>query len=602
MNPHNKRRTGLTALVAATLLVAGACSSNNGGTGGGATAGAEGEPVKGGTLNMLGSGDVDYLDQNISYYSIGNQALRMFARQLFANPAIEGKTTTAAPDIATEIPTEGNGGISQDGLTYTIKLRQGVKWDTSPPRDVVAADVVRGVKRTCNPAQPFGGLPDFQTLLEGFNDYCQGFAKVPANASAIAKYINDTDLPGVVAKDDYTVVFTLTHPATYFVDMLTMNAFDPAPEEILKYVPGSTKLGQNQVANGPYKIDSYDPTKSIVLSRNPAWDASTDPIRKAYVDKIVINETVSQESTQQQLQTGTASADMEFNNFPPPSQLPQLIASNDPNLNLGPTDSSNPYIWFNQRSPNNNKAMADVKVRQALEYAINRDNIIQVLGGPQVNTPLTHVLPKGIQGSEDFDLYPYDTDKAKQLLQEAGHGSGLTIKFLYNTDSEGAQKTFATVQQDLSKVGIKVTGVPSPSADLFTKYLQSPSVADNGSWDVTSSGWGPDWYGNAALSYFGPLFNGKAAFPPIGSNFGFYESSKTDALIEKASTATDLQESLDAWAAADRQVMEDAAFFPITDPKQANYHADQVNNAIYLSTIQNFDPTNVWLDENMQGG
>jgi peptide/nickel transport system substrate-binding protein len=602
MNPHNKRRTGLTALVAATLLVAGACSSNDGGGGGGSTTGAEGEPVKGGTLNMLGSGDVDYVDQNISYYSIGNQLLRMFARQLFANPAVEGKTTTAAPDLATEIPTEGNGGISKDGLTYTIKLRKGAKWDTSPPRDIVAGDVVRGVKRTCNPAQPFGGLPDYQTLIEGFNDFCDGFAKVAPNASAIAKYINDTDLPGVVAKDDYTVVFTLTHPATYFVSMLTMNAFDPAPEEILDYVPASTKLGQNQVASGPYKIDSYEPTKSIVLSRNPAWDASTDPIRKAYVDKIVINETVSQESTQQQLQTGTASADMEFNNFPPPSQLNQLIASKDPNLNLGSTDSSNPYIWFNQRSPNNNKAMANVKVRQALEYAINRDNIIQVLGGPQVNTPLTHVIPKGIQGSQDFDLYPYDTDKAKQLLQEAGYDKGFTIKYLYNSDSEGAQKTFATVQQDLSKVGIKLTGVPSPSADLFTKYLQSPSVADNGTWDMTGSGWGPDWYGNAALSYFGPLFNGKAAFPPIGSNFGFYESSKTDALIEKASTATDIQESLDAWAAADKQVMEDAAFFPITEPTQANYHADQVNNAVYLSAIQNFDPTNVWLDENKQGG
>ncbi len=601
MNHHKQRRTALTALFAAAVLAAtAACSSNGGGTGGGG--GSEGQPVKGGTLNMLGSGDVDYLDQNVSYYSIGYQVLRMFSRQLFANPAIEGKTTTAAPDLATEIPTESNGGISKDGLTYTIKLRQGVKWDTSPPRDIVAADVVRGVERSCNPAQPYGGLPDYLTLLEGFQDFCDGFAKVQTNASAIAKYINDTDFSGAVAKDDSTVVFTLTHPATYFVDMLTMHSFDPAPEEILKYVPGSQDLGKNQVASGPYKIDSYEPTKSIVLSRNPAWDASTDPIRKAYVDKIVINETVSQESTQQQLQTGTASADMEFNNFPPPSQLPQLIASNDPNLNLGASDSSNPYIWFNQRSPNNNKAMADLKVRQALEYAINRDNIIQVLGGPEINTPLTHVLPKGIQGSEDFDLYPYNPDKAKQLLQEAGHGSGLTIKFLYNADSEGAQKTFATVQQDLSKVGIKVTGVPSPSADLFTKYLQSPSVADNGTWDVTSSGWGPDWFGNAALSYFGPLFNGKAAFPPIGSNFGFYESSKTDALIEKASRSTDLQESLDAWAAADRQVMEDAAFFPITDPKQANYHASHVNNAIYLSTFQNFDPTNVWLDENMQGG
>lgn len=600
MNQKSKRRTSLTALFAAGLLAVAGCSSGGGG-GGGASPSAEGQPVKGGTLNLLGAGDVDYADPNVSYYSLGQQVLRLWSRQLFSNPAIEGKTTTAAPDIATELPTMENGGISKDGLTYTIHMRRGVKWNTTPARDVTAEDVVRGVKRTCNPAQPFGGLPDFQTLIAGFDAFCQGFAKVKATPAEIEKYINENDVTGLQAKDDYTMVFKLTHPATYFTSMLTMNAFSPAPEEGLKYLPGSTEYGQNAIASGPYKIDSWTPTKSFKFSRNPAWDPKTDPIRKAYVDKIVINETVTQESTQQQLQTGTASADMSFGNFPPPSVLPGLIASKDPQLALGPTDSSNPYIVFNTISPNNGNALQDVKVRQALEYGINRDNIIQVLGGPQTNTPLSHVLPKGIQGSQDIDLYPYNVDKAKSLLKDAGK-SGLTLKLLYRSSSEGNRKTFATVQQDLSKVGIKVTGVASPDADFYTKYLQNPSAAKDGVWDLALAGWGPDWFGNAALSYFGPLFNGKAAFPPVGSNFGFYENPTTESLIEKASTSTDLQTSLGAWADADRQVMEDAVFFPITDPKQALYHAKQVHNTILMSGIQGFDPTNVWLDSNMQGG
>ena len=599
MNKHKKRRTGLTALFVAALVATGACSSNGGGTGGG---GPEGQPVKGGTLNMLGDGDVTYMDPNASYYSVDSQLLRLWSRQLFTYPAIENKTNTAAPDLATEIPTTDNGGISADGMTYTIKIREGAKWDTDPARQVTAEDFVRGVKRTCNPVAPFGGLPDYASLLEGFQAFCDGFAKVQQTPAAIQDYIDGNDFPGVQAKDDLTVVFKLTSPATYFVDMLTMNAFSPAPEEVLKYLPGSQQLGQHQVSDGPYRIESWNPTKEIVMVRNPAWEASSDPIRKAYVDKVVINESISQDSVQQQLETGTPTADMEWDVLVPPSQTPRLISSKDPQFTLGPTASSNPYIVFNTISPNNNKVMADLKVRQALEHAINRDNIIQVLGGPKLNPPLTHVLPPEIKGSENFDLYPYDADKAKQLLSEAGVAKGLTLKLLYRPASEGNRKSFATVQQDLSKVGIKVEGVGAPDADFLTKYLQNPESAKTGVWDFALAGWGPDWYGNAALSYFGPLFAGQPAFPPIGSNFGFYDNPEANDLIEQARTSASEQESLNLWAEADRKVMEDAVFYPITSPLNANYHAKQVNNAIYISSIQNYDPANVWLSADMQGG
>ncbi len=597
---HSRRRfTGVAAACAAMLFVATACDSGGGGNG---DEDGTGDAVRGGTLNLLGDGDIDYMDPNVSYYSVAYQLHRMWSRQLFTYPAIEGKTTTSAPDLATETPTTENGGISQDGKTYTITIREGANWNTSPERQVTAEDMVRGVKRTCNPVQPFGGLPDYMTLLEGFQDFCDGFAKVEANPAAIKDYVDNTDLPGVVAKDERTVEFHLTQPATFFVDMLTLTAFSPAPEEIMDYLPASLELAQNQIADGPYKIDSYDPTKQITLSRNPSWDPDTDPIRKAYVDKIVINETVTQESIQQQLETGTPSADMTFATAPPPSQLPRLMGANDPKLTLGETDSTNPYLWFNTVSPNNNGALGKVEVRQALSHAINRDNIIQVYGGPEVSPPLTHVLPSGIVGSEDFDLYPYDPDKAKQMLADAGYPNGFTLKYLYTPSSEGVRKTFETLQQDLSKVGVKLEGVASPDADLYTKYLQVPSVARDGVWDMSSSGWGPDWYGNAALSFFNPLFSGPPSFPPIGSNFGLYDSATTNGLIDQASTAPSEDEAAALWAKADRQVMEDAAFYPITDPLQALYHAEQVNNAVYISAIQGFDATNVWLSEGMQGG
>ena len=586
-------------LLSASALVLSACGST---ASGGSSPTATASPVSGGTLNMLGSGDVDYMDPNISYYSIGYLNLRMWSRQLFTYPATPGQTTTAVPDLATAMPTTSNGGISADGKTYTITIRPGAMWNSTPKRQVTAADEVRGVKRTCNPQQPFGGIPDFADLIQGYQTFCNGFAKVAKTATAIAAYIEKTPLPGVVAQNSTTLVFHLTHPATYFVDMLTLPAFSPAPVEVLKYLPGSTDLGQHELSDGPYQVESWAPTKSITYTRNPAWDPATDPIRKAYVDQIKVNETVTQDSTQQQLQTGTAGADMEWDNFPPPSQLPALIAAKDPNLNLGETASSNPYIVFNMVSPNNNKAMANLRFRQALEYAMNRSDMVQVLGGPQVSPPLTHVLPSNIVGSTSIDMYPFDVSKAKSLLQQAGLGSGVTLKVLYRNASQGSSKVFQTIQQNLSAVGITVQGVASPNADFYSKYLEVPSAAQRGVWDLAIAGWGADWYGNAALSFFGPLFSGKPSFPPIGSNFGFYDDQTTNSLITQASQATSQDQAAGLWAKADAQVMSDAAFFPITSPKQANYHAAQVNNAVYVPAIQNFDPTNVWLSAGLQGG
>jgi peptide/nickel transport system substrate-binding protein len=559
--------------------------------------------VSGGTLNMLGTGDVDYMDPNISYYSIGYLGLRMWTRQLFTNPAIAGKVTTVAPDLATDLPTTGNGGISADGKTYTIKLRQGAKWNTAPARQVSAADEVRGVMRTCNPAQPFGGIPDFNDLIVGYSTFCSGFAKVAHTPAAIAAYMNATPLPGVVATNPSTVTFKLTHPATYFTDMLTLAAFSPAPVEFNQYLPASPELAAHTVSDGPYKVDTYVATKSINLSRNPAWTAASDPIRKAYVDKIVVNETSTQDSAQQQLETGTPSADMEWDAFPPATQIPALIAKGDPNLNLGVTASTNPYVVFNTVSPNNNKALANAKVRQALSYGINRANIIQVLGGPTINRPLTHVLPPNIVGGEtNFDLYPYDVTKAKQLLSAAGFPNGFTLKLLYRSSSQGSTKAFQTIQQDLTKIGVKVTGVPSPSADFYTKYLEVPTVAQRGVWDLSIAGWEADWNGNGALSFFNPLFSGTASFPPTGSNFGFYNSATTNSAITAAINATTPDQTRSLWAAADKSVMTDAAFFPLTNPQQPNYHASQVHNTVYVPAIQNFDPTNVWIDKAKQGG
>src|SRR4051812_38143105 len=177
-----RRRLAAVSLAAVASLTLAACSSGGGTVSG--SGGATATPVTGGTLNMLGAGDVDFMDPNISYYSVGYLNLRMWSRQLFTYPAEDGKTTTAVPDLATQTPTTANKGISADGKTYTLSIRKGAKWNTSPARQVTAADVVRGVKRTCNPVQPFGGIPDFADLIDGYQAFCADFAKVGKTAPA----------------------------------------------------------------------------------------------------------------------------------------------------------------------------------------------------------------------------------------------------------------------------------------------------------------------------------------------------------------------------------------------------------------------------------
>jgi peptide/nickel transport system substrate-binding protein len=326
-------------------------SSKSSGTTGGSTSGA----VKGGTLTMLGTGDVDYMDPNISYYTTGYLALRMWSRQMLSYPAVQGHSTDLVPDLATQVPTVANGGISADGLTYKLTIRTGVMWNTTPPRQVTAADAVRGLERTCNPAQPFGGLPDFETLIEGMTTFCTAFEKAGQTVAAIQAFLNSNTLPGVTVdpSNPQTVVYTLTHPATYFPNQLAMPAFSPAPVEFLNYIPASSDLAQHTVSDGPYEIQSYNPTKSITFVRNPAWNASTDPVRKAYVDKIMVSETNDQNAIQQQLQTNTSSADMGWDSQVPIASIPALLAAKNPNLVLAPTYGTSPYVLFNTVSPNN---------------------------------------------------------------------------------------------------------------------------------------------------------------------------------------------------------------------------------------------------------
>jgi peptide/nickel transport system substrate-binding protein len=607
--------------VALTMLGA-ACSSSGTSSGSGTPAAQQltagwqglnpgtGAPQRGGTLNMVGVSDVNYMDYDFAYYTTDIMVMRMMERGLYGWPAVPGNNITPAPDLATAMPV-----VSDNGLKQTVTIRSGVMWNTSPPRPVTAADVVRGIKRACNPSPAaFGGMADFEATIKGLSTFCAGYpAKSATDAAVMKSYIEGHNVSGITVSGN-SITFTLTRPAPWLVGAMTLGAFNATPIEAENGLPNTPAVYNHMYSSGPYALTSYTPKKSIHLVRNPQWQASTDPLRKAYVDAINVDETGNQTTIYQQMPTGSASLGMSFDSLAPPADFPNMlntIKSGSHNVNLGATYSTNPYLVFNTVSPNNGSALGKAEVRQALSYGLERSQMQKVLGGAVINPALTHVLPAGIDGSQDvpkgYNPYPYNPDKAKSMLSAAGFTASkpLQIKFLYRSDSQGSTSLFNNVASQLNALGsVKVTGVPTNQSDFYAKYLyvastkSSPSPAYKGTWDMAGAGWGPDWFGNSAVTFFNPLYSSPGGFPANGgSNFGYFSSATVNNLINQALSQTTEAQADTFWAQADEQVMKEAAVYPITSVLQLSEHAPYVHNAVFMTQWQNFDMTNVWLSK-----
>ena len=610
----------VTGAVALTMLAAACSSSSTSGSGSNTTGPQQltagwqglnpgtGAPQRGGTLNMIGISDVDYMDYDVGYYTTDYQVSRLTVRQLYSWPATPGHNTVAAPDLATALPV-----VSDNGLKQTVTLRSGVMWNTNPARAVTAADVVRGIKRACNPSPvSFGGMADFIDTIQGLAAFCAGYPEASAtNAAVMKKYIEGHNVSGITTSGN-SITFSLTQPAPWLVGAMTLAPFSAVPIEAEDALPGTPGVYNHMYSDGPYQQVSYTPKKEIKFTRNPVWQASSDPLRKAYVNAINVDETGNQTTIYQQMPTGSPSLGMSFDALAPPADTPNLlnqIKSGGHNVNLGATYSSNPYLVYNTVSPNNGDALGKADVRQALSYGIQRSQLQKVLGGPIVNPALTHILPTGIDGSQGvpsgYNPYPFDQAKAKSMLASAGYTASkpLQIKFLYRSDSQGSTSIFNNVSSQLNALGaVKVTGVPTNQSDFYGKYLyvpntkSAPSPAYKGTWDMASAGWGPDWFGNAAVSFFNPLYSSPGGFPANGgSNFGYFSSTTVNNLINQALSQPTEPEADKFWAQADMQVMKEAAIYPITSGLQLAEHAPYVHNAVYMTQWQNFDPANVWL-------
>jgi ABC-type transport system substrate-binding protein len=592
-------RAPVAALAMLTVTAVSLAACGNGSSGGSSSSSnTSGTPVQGGTLKLLGSSDVDHLDTASSYYTATYTLERAFTRQLFSYPASTdiNKANTPVADLASELPTKANGGISSDGKTYTIHLRADAQWNTTPARPVTAQDEVLGLKRLCNPVSPVGAPGYYENTIVGMKAFCDGFAKVSGTAPAIGAYINGHDISGVTATDATTLTIKLLQPATDFLNILAMPFASPAPKEYLNYVPDSAQFRAHTISDGPYQITKYTANQSIDLAKNPAWTQASDPVRHQYVNNITVTEGQDQGPVQQQIQAGTA--DLEWDVTVPTPNIPALQAAKDARLGIFPALDTNPYLVFNLQSPSANGALKNVKVRQAVEYAIDKVAVGQVYGGPALNTPIGQVIPPGNVGYQQIDPYATaqskgDAAKCKSMLAAAGYPNGITITDVYR--NAGNHPAVAqTIQADLKNCGITDKLVPVNQGDYYTKYLDSPDAAKRGVWDISEPGWVPDWYGNNGRAVVEPLFDGRT-YGPNSTDYGDYNNPAVDALIDKALSAPDENTAATYWHQADVQIMADAAIVPLQTQKTALFRSTRVHNAIFLPFSQAYDVTQIWL-------
>jgi peptide/nickel transport system substrate-binding protein len=612
MTPMPKR---LATLAVAVLAAAGlaACGKSSTTTSSSST----GKPVSGGTLKIVAASGWEHLDTVAAYFTGDYMLERAYARQLLSYPyaaptaigsASWNKATTAAADIATVVPTQANGGISSNGLTYTFHIRPGVMWNTSPARLVTSTDFIREFKAFYNPVEPVGAPFYYNATIAGLQKYDNqetAYFAVKSHkptATNISNFQNTHTISGISAPNSSTLKFKLIHPASDFLYMMSMPFSSARPVEYDKYVPASAQFNQHIISDGPYQITSVVPGKSLTMARNPAWKQSADPIRHQYVSNITLTIGVASAQTQlADMKAGTYDLvqDTPFD----PSAIPALVASKDPKFHIWPWSNTEPYLVFNLRSPDAKGAMGKLKVRQAVEYGINKVAVQKAFGGPTVAQIINAVIPPGNVGYVKSAMYPDNNGngniaKCKSLLSQAGYPNGVTLTGLFINDSVNTQ-VFEAIQASLKSCGINLSSKPEPVSSFFPDLGNAPVNNKSGQWDVgTSAAWIPDWFGNNGRTFIPPFFQTNCVVNTI--NYGCYSSAQMDKLITQAETAPTVAAAGGFWHQADTLAMKDAVIVPLLSQQFPYYSSARVHNvgstAIAMQpNIGDPDITNLWL-------
>ncbi|HKU80982.1 MAG TPA: peptide ABC transporter substrate-binding protein [Candidatus Tumulicola sp.] len=400
------------------------------------------------------------------------------------------------PELVTEVPTLANGGISKDGDTITWHLRKGVRWSDGAPFN--ADDVVFSTKAVLNPNNNEVGR-------DGWN------------------LITKIDEP-----DKYTVVYHLRRPYSPYLPTFFGSAGanpDVLPAHILAKYPNINQVPYNSkpVGIGPYRIVAWHRGDNIELEANPYYFRG-EPKIKHIVYKLV--------PSVDTLATLMQTDEVQLWPVVPSSMLDRMIAL----TNLKTDIQTSPFyghLDFNVTRP----LVSDVRVREAIRYAINRPELIQKIAHGHA-VAWESVLPSVVPvAPKDIPLVPYDPAKAKALLTQAGwvpgpdgirvkNGKRLSLFFPYYTGSASADNTVEFIRQALHGVGIDIQTHKYAPAVFFAPYQQN-GIIYGSKWDMTMFSW-------QALPSADISNNWECnQIPPNGQNVTHFCNKELDTLLEE---------------------------------------------------------------------
>jgi peptide/nickel transport system substrate-binding protein len=392
-------------------------------------------------------------------------------------------TTELEPDLATAWTP------SADGRTWTFTLRQGVRFSDGTPFN--AAAVCFNFDRWYNMK---GAAAQSQMIYYG--DVFEGFAHNEGDTTGQPVYSS------CQAKDDYTAVINLNRAKGAFPDAFGLTSLSiSSPTALRKYdADAVTQTGDSfgypsyatdhPTGTGPFEFDSFDKTNNtITLVRNDDYWGE-----KAKVAKLIFKIIPDENARKQELAAGT----IDGYDFPNPADYNTLKQAGDQVL-IRPAFNIL-YLGINQKNPK----LADVRVREAIEYAINKDQLVKNKL-PEGAYAQDQFLPNNVPGyTNAVAKFDYDPDKAKQLLAEAG-ATDLTLNFYVPTEitrpyMPNPVDIGAAVTDDLKAVGIKVNVVQEPWNGGYKDDVQKA-----GKQDLHLLGWTGDYAdaGNFIGTFFG---------------------------------------------------------------------------------------------------
>jgi peptide/nickel transport system substrate-binding protein len=591
------RRVTLKAVLPAILVLLtlglAACGDDDGG-GGGQTASdfppptsPPGDAQKGGTLTIVNSGDVDYIDPGAGYYQITYVLDYPTQRTILGWPPDEVKEPQ--PDLAESQPT-----ISDNFKTITFKIKDGVKFSPPVDREIRSADFKYAIERGMLPGVATGY---HSTYLGDIAGYQEAVAAVKKNDSVAP------NLSGITTPDDRTLVIKLDKPtAALVVQALSLPIGAPVPEEYAKEFDAESPstYGEHVVGTGPYMIErddqgnvtGYKPGKSITVVRNPNWDPSTD-YRPAYLDGFEFAEGFTDvNSAVRKILTGNSQVNGDI--LPEPEGL-KLAATEYPDqMGLAP-GSGDRYISLNTSIPPFN----DINVRKAVLAGFDRDAVRLARGGPLAGDMPTHFLWPLIPGFEeaggeegpgfDFLADPQGDPKlAAEYFRKAGFESG---KYEGDTilqigENAGVDKQVSEVVRDeFAQLGFKVNLREVSSDTMYTKFCNVPKS----NYNVCSTvGWISDFKDPQAV--LDVPFNGEAIVPTNNSNWPLLDVPAINKAMDKATFVSDPAQRAEAWAEIDKMITAQAPAVPYNWDTQPTVWSPNVNAVLNLNNAT-IDPS-----------